>query len=782
MQTPESNTQTRAFKQMDWFVGAALFVFTLLIYLRTLAPSVAYMFDDSLEFQLLASRMAIAHPTGYPLYSLLLKLATFLPFGDVAYRANLISAWSAAGAVVFTYLAARLITARFFTPNNVVGEILTRVPALLGALILAFGETFWSQAVLAEVYALQALLTAVMLWLVLHWGSEKRETRSEKRKARSESIGVSPRSSLLIIAFFAGLLLTHHRMSVLLIPAIAVYVLTIDRAFLKQPLMLLKIVAVFALPLLLYLYLPIRGMVTSSLDGAYSNTPEGFLNWVLGTAYTVFVTQNPFHQTRDAAYYLALFVNDFGALGLLAAVGGFIALFLRAWREWLLLTLALLANLIFVFTYRVADINVFFIPTFVLVALLIAAGLAGLLWFAYYALTPRWAMMASSVGAIVLLLLPFALLRGHYARVDLSNKRDVIEYGRAVLSQPLPQNATVIGILGEMSLLRYLQENENLRADVETIAADKEEERFKAIDAALERKRAVFLTRPLSGIEKRASLTSVGPLIQVQPRPNRGTPPEPLHVLNENFGDVKLLGYTREQDSERAVRVTLFWQPQKKINDARLVSLKLLDASGNVGGQLDRQPVLDAYPTNAWRNNEYVADDYALPIFVGALPGEYTLQVTMYDPNSGKVFGQRDLERVTIPLQTQNVPRELLGVNQIVLRDLGGVELSGYDLETSEPFAAGAQIPLTLLWRVWQNENPREFEIIVADEFGKIITHEGSNVSGLAGQYVRQNMTLTLPNPLAAGRYFVRVNVRGGLQLPFQENTVTLGMLQVQAQ
>ena len=399
MQTSESNILNRARSNPDWIVSAALFVLTFFIYLRTLAPSVAYLFDDSLEFQLLASRMAIAHPTGYPLYSLLIKLATFVPIGDVAYRVNLVSALSAAGTVMFVYLGSRILTRRFLTANNTVGEILLRAPALIAALVLAFGATFWSQAILAEVYALQAFLTALMLWLVLRWGV---------RYSHEE-----PHYTFLIpIAFLAGLMLTHHRMSVLLLPAVAVYVLSYDRGVLRQPRLLLKIGLAFVLPLLLYLYLPIRGTVTSSLDGTYRNTPDGFLNWILGTAYTVFVTQNPFNQTRDAFYFINLIVQDSTALGLVAIVGGLVALFLRAWKEWLLLTLALLANLVFVATYRVADINVFFIPTFVLLALLIAAGLAGFLWLAYYALSNRVASIIAAVVALLLLLIPLSLLRG----------------------------------------------------------------------------------------------------------------------------------------------------------------------------------------------------------------------------------------------------------------------------------------------------------------------------------------------------------------------------------
>lgn len=751
-------------------MGAVLFIGAFAVYLHTLAPSVAYLFDDSLEFQLLASRMAIAHPTGYPLYSILIKLATFLPFGDVAYRVNLVSAVSAAGAVLLLYLAARQVTNLFFTANTLIGEIFARVPAVIAALSLAFGETFWSQAILAEVYALQAFFTALLLWLVLRWGA-------------IYPVNKNLYASLIPIALAAGLALTHHRMTVLLLPALAVYLLCYDRTVLTKPRVLLTIALAFIIPLLLYLYLPLRGTVTSSLDGAYQNTPDGFVNWVLGTAYTVFLSQNPLNESRDATYYFNLFVNNFGAFGLLVALGGLAALFMRAWREWVLLALALAANLYFALTYRVVDIDVFFIPAFVIIALLLAAGLAGLVWFAYYALSLRWATVAAGVGALLLFFLPAALAQEHYARVDLSNKTDVIAYGQAVMRQPLPQNATIIGILGEMTLLRYLQETQNLRPDVETIAADTEQNRLSAIADAETRDRTVYLTRPLAGIEKSDSLTSAGDLIEVQPKANRSTPPTPMQKLDADFGDVKLLGYDAQLDGAQP-RVTLYWQPQKRIEDARLVSLKLLRADGALGGQLDRQPVLDAYPTTAWRNGEYIADTYRVPIFVGAAPGDYAVQMTLYDPASGKVFGQQELGRIVIPVKTDPVPRELLGVQETPVRDVGGIELSGYDLDVSEPYIGGTDIPITLLWRAAQDGETREYDITVTSELGKEVQTTSGSVGGggvKAGQYIRQALNVNLPVTTAPGTYFVRITVRGGLLLPWEANTFTLAILSVKA-
>jgi len=255
-----------------------------------------------------------------------------------------------------------------------------------------------------------------------------------------------------------------------------------------------------------------------------------------------------------------------------------------------------------------------------------------------------------------------------------------------------------------------------------------------------------------------------------------------VHPLDQDFGDVRLLGYDLQMDTTPR-RVTLYWQPRKKLGD-RLVSLKLIDANGKLAGQLDRHPVLDTYPTNAWRTGEYIADAYDVPIFVGAAPGEYTLQVTMYDPSSGEVFGQQELERVTVSPQTQSVPREALGMNSIVLRDLGGVELSGYDLDTGEGYTAGTSIPMTLLWRVPSSGATHEYEVTLEDDLGKKVASQMGTVGSAdveAGQYVRQDVSVNLPETILPGKYVIRVTVRGGPPLPLQSNSHPLGTVEIHA-
>lgn len=762
----------------DWLIGPALAFFTFAIYLRTMAPSVAELFDDSLEFQLVAPRMAISHPTGYPLFSVLIKLFTFLPVGDIAYRVNLATALFGALAIAVLYAVTRRL-------------VRSRMAGVVAVLAFAIGETFWSQAVLAEVYTLQALLTAGMLWIALEWG-QTRPIGDEKMPLRTLF------SSPIPVAFFFGLMLTHHRMSLLLLPALAVYVLSYDRTFLRQPRTLLAMLVAFVLPLLLYLYIPIRGLATSSLDGTYQNTLSGFTSWVLASSYNVFLTQNPFNQEREAGYYFDLFLRQFSWVGLALGAVGFAALARHKPREWLLLAIAFAANLAFGLTYRVADIDVFFIPSFLFAALFIAVGIDWLGQVPSNILTSERLHAPSAVLLLALTaLIPLSLLAANFKTVDMSQKWDVHDYGVDVLSQPLPANSTVVGILGEMTLLRYFQETAGLRPDVQTVAADKEPARLSEIATELANGRVVFLTRVLAGVERKYSLASFGPLLLVQPQPNKTSFPAPSHPLSQDMGGVTLLGYDIDLSrmgnapdwhlsTGRRIRVALYWRVDAKVANDRFVSLKLLAGDGSRGGQLDRRPVLDAYPTKSWRVGEYISDTYDLPVLLGAAPGDYRLQVTLYDPNTGRVHGQTDLTNVTLAPDTTDHPVGALDVDHVRQRDFGGVVLVGYSLDTSEPFPAGSSVPVTLLWRASEPGVRRNLELRLVDAGDNPLASEPfvlGSPQDQSGQYIRQELAIKIDKGQAPDRYTVELDNAApsylACELPFFTPCTMLGQVRV---
>ncbi|HEX6690453.1 MAG TPA: DUF2723 domain-containing protein, partial [Burkholderiales bacterium] len=129
-------------------VAAALFV----LYAATAPRSVA-LEDDGL-FILSSYFLGIEHPPGFPLHTLLGKLATLAPIGSVAYRVHLLSALFGALTCALVWLCARRLADG-------------RLPAYVAALGLGLMPVFWSQAVIAEVYTLNTFFFALLLWLAL---------------------------------------------------------------------------------------------------------------------------------------------------------------------------------------------------------------------------------------------------------------------------------------------------------------------------------------------------------------------------------------------------------------------------------------------------------------------------------------------------------------------------------------------------------------------------------------------------------------------------------------
>ena len=196
----------------------AAFVF----YWRTLAPTVFYYdypaMRDSTALQVKAYLLGIPDVTGYPTYAMLTHLFASAVFG--------------AATVFLFYLVCRRLTGR-------------TSPSLAAALLFALSETFWSQAVIAEVYTLNTLFVAAIVLVLLIWRDERRDLY------------------LLLAAFLMGLSLTHHLTSGLLLPAGLLFVLLVDRSRILQRRLVFGGVGLFLLGLLPYLYLPAR------LDGGY---------------------------------------------------------------------------------------------------------------------------------------------------------------------------------------------------------------------------------------------------------------------------------------------------------------------------------------------------------------------------------------------------------------------------------------------------------------------------------------------------------------------------------
>jgi len=346
-------------------LGGAVAIFVGVLYFGTLAPTVLpYGVPDTLDSPMLqaeVSVLGIGHPTGYPAYMMLTHLFTYLPFGDPAYRVNLASAVYGVVAVLVVYLAGLRLSGR-------------AVAAAAGALAFGLSEAFWSQAVIAEVYTLEALLVALVILFLFLW----RDSRDGRY--------------LPPCAFLVGISLTHHLTSVLLIPAAVSFVFLTDRRLFSRTGLMLKSLGLFLLGLLPLLYLPVRALMHAPLNEADPSTPWRFLLLVTGGSFLAESSEKGRHCSpsslalADASTKLGLFGDHLlGQFPLVLMLVGVLAAVYLLFTD--RATAVLLGTLLFGCLVQAAvylqlgieDFYVFLIPAFLAFGLCISAGLGALL-------------------------------------------------------------------------------------------------------------------------------------------------------------------------------------------------------------------------------------------------------------------------------------------------------------------------------------------------------------------------------------------------------------------
>ena len=331
-------------------VSAAAVAATLAFaaYSLTLLPGVDL--GDTGGFQAAVVWPETSARRSYPLYYALARpfVATF-SVDNPARGLNLFSAVTAAAAVgLLAYIAGRI------TRSAIAGAA--------GGLLLAFSYTFWTQAIIAEVYPLHLTLVAACL-IALH-GYASRPTSGR------------------LAAFFAiyAVSFGNHLSLILLLVPCALFLLRVAparRALLRPRVVLLACVLAFAGALL---YLPNLLFVWTNID-APPAWKERFATFWFDTTKAdwresmVLGVSSADLQAR-AAMWAWDARQQFGLFGLAIAIVGGIRLWTQ-WRPWALLVLgAYTISTIFAFTYNVGDPHVFFLPGHFFTALAAAAGVA----------------------------------------------------------------------------------------------------------------------------------------------------------------------------------------------------------------------------------------------------------------------------------------------------------------------------------------------------------------------------------------------------------------------
>jgi hypothetical protein len=188
----------------------------LLGYLLTLAPSVTFW--DAGELIAAAKSLGIPHPPGTPLFVMIAHVwAMLFPFGEYAFRTNLLSALlSAAGAGCFFLVAHESIRAMTADLQGETARLLRLGGATAAALLGAFTFTNWQNSNETEVYAVATFSIAAMGWLAHVW----RRYRGSSRAPRV----------LLLIVYLAGISIGNHLLALLAGPAVVMFMATTLRS------------------------------------------------------------------------------------------------------------------------------------------------------------------------------------------------------------------------------------------------------------------------------------------------------------------------------------------------------------------------------------------------------------------------------------------------------------------------------------------------------------------------------------------------------------------------
>ncbi len=222
-------------KKRDTILAVCVFSTVWCLYALSAAPGTVY--GDPSEYQFIPAIWGIAHPPGYAFYIVLAGVwQRLFPVGSVAFRTNLLAGAAGAWTVSRVVLMVSSILRKITDSDR---KMTTLVIVLVGA-GLAISPDLWQHSIHANAHIVSVALTSTQLWLLIRW-SEKHNN-----------------VWLFACAFFCGIGVTHHPITIWGLPAYALYILIEQPRFIKQPKIIFTFILCGVLGLAPLLYFLIR--------------------------------------------------------------------------------------------------------------------------------------------------------------------------------------------------------------------------------------------------------------------------------------------------------------------------------------------------------------------------------------------------------------------------------------------------------------------------------------------------------------------------------------------
>lgn len=432
------------------------------VYVSTLAPGLTWANagSDGGDLITAAATGGVPHPTGYPLYLLMARSFQFLPLGSLAFRTNLLSAMA-------TVLAAALVYGSVVQALQPSGSLRPWLAGLVAGYAFGLAPLVWSQAVITEVYALQACLVALLLYLYTRPVPEL----ASDQKRRDWGCGL-----------LLGLAMGNHLTTLLLIPAV-VLVMSFRRG--SNPAGIIQSqrrwfrdgwfdgysigrqLAGLAAGLLIYLTIPLRALAQPPVNWGNPVTLDRLWWLVSGQLYQSYYLHISLPELYERIQTGgALLLQQFGLPGVLLGLIGLIMFRMPSRLYVLTLWLATVSFALALF-YGSVDSYVYLIPMFLSFAIWIGLGVAGLV----HLVTQRSSILGLGFGLLLI-----GYIAGRSATqvgfVDASNDLRAESFGREVLAIA-PQDA-IIFAKGDQAVfaLWYFHFALHERPDLQVLATD----------------------------------------------------------------------------------------------------------------------------------------------------------------------------------------------------------------------------------------------------------------------------------------------------------------------
>lgn len=407
-----------------------------------------------------AATGGVAHPTGYPLYLLLARAFQFLPVSSLAFRTNLLSAFT-------TVLAAGLVYALVASSSADSRETPDWPAGLAAGFAFGLAPLLWSQAVITEVYGLQVFLVTLILYLYTRPAAVLPSTQARLDCWRGLILGLgmgNHLTTLLLVpaAFVLGSVRCPRPADGTASPRRLYPVnLMLDRGA------LLRQLGMFGAGLCLYLVIPIRAAANPPVNWGNAVTPAR-LWWLLsGQLYQSHYLQFNLTESVDRIQSVAsLLLQQFGLPGVILGFVGLI-IFGRNSRLYILTVWTAIVFTVFAVVYGSYDSYVYLMPMFLSFSIWIGLSLPGLV----NQISARFSILRFG---LCLLIMGYFMSRSfsYFSVVDASHDARAVDFGREALAT-LPEHALVFAQGDEaVFALWYFHFALGQRPDLAVMASD----------------------------------------------------------------------------------------------------------------------------------------------------------------------------------------------------------------------------------------------------------------------------------------------------------------------